>query len=233
MKRLTLILFGTFILTACGNKGEVKPDEVAPPPAEAVLVAPAQNEVCTQGTVISATQSTVQLKWNAAKATDSYEITIKNLEKGTTVTQTTTTTQFDVTMDRNTPYSWFVTSKSAATTATAKSAVWKFYNSGPGIVNYAPFPAEPVNPAAGQNVAAVDGKVNLTWTGADADNDISGYDIYLGTSVTSIPLVKSNITDMFLNGNAVISGATYYWRVVTRDSKGNTSDSGVLSFKVN
>lgn len=62
---------------------------------------------------------------------------------------------------------------------------------------------------------------------------IFSYDIYLGTSVTSIPLIKSNITDMFLNGNAVISGATYYWKVVTHDSKGNTSDSGVLSFKVN
>jgi hypothetical protein len=31
----------------------------------------------------------------------------------------------------------------------------------------------------------------------------------------------------------VVANTTYYWKVITRDTKGNTSDSGVFEFKTN
>jgi hypothetical protein len=38
---------------------------------------------------------------------------------------------------------------------------------------------------------------------------------------------------MFLNGVAVSSGVTYYWKIVTKDIQGNISDSGIFQFKTN
>ncbi len=85
----------------------------------------------------------------------------------------------------------------------------------------------------GQSVSAVGGKINLSWQGSDADNDITSYDVYLGTAANTMALAKANVTDAFLNANIVVSGTVYYWKVVTKDAKGNTSDSGVFNFKVN
>jgi hypothetical protein len=234
MKWSIVIVCSLFILTSCGKKDESNP--VTPPagaPGMAVLVFPAQNEVCTQGVVISATQSSIPLKWVAAKLAGSYEVTIKNLEKGTITTQTTSATQLDVTLERNAPFSWYVTSKTSASTITAKSEVWKFYNPGPGTLSYAPFPAEAVNPSIGAGITAVGGKITLSWTGADADNDINGYDVYFGTISTNMAIIKSGAGEMVLNGVEVTSGNTYFWKVITKDAKGNTSASGMFNFKVN
>jgi len=234
MKWSIVIVCSLFILTSCGKKDENNP--VTPPaeaPGTATLVFPAQNEVCTQGVVISATQSSIPLKWVAAKLAGSYEVTIKNLEKGTITTQTTSATQLDVTLERNAPFSWYVTSKTSASTITAKSDVWKFYNPGPGTISYAPFPAEAVNPSIGASITAVGGKITLSWTGADADNDITGYDVYIGRTSANMPILKSGVGDLVLNDVQVTSGNTYFWKVITKDAKGNTSASGIFNFKVN
>ncbi|SFD80194.1 hypothetical protein SAMN05518672_103273 [Chitinophaga sp. CF118] len=74
--------------------------------------------------------------------------------------------------------------------------------------------------------------INLTWTGDDIDNDIAGYDVYFGTTYTA-PLYQSNVSNMYLNSIAITSGTTYYWKVVTHDTKGNTSTSDVYTFIVN
>ena len=123
-------------------------------------------------------------------------------------------------------------SKSNSSTTTTQSDTWKFYNAGLGTVSHPPFPADNLSPAYGQNVTATGGTVNLTWTASDPDNDIAGYDVYFGTTATPT-ISKSNITDKFMNGVAVTSGITYYWKIVSKDNQGNTSDSGVFQFKVN
>lgn len=226
MKQAIIIILSIIALTGCSGH---KNDTPEPAPGKAVLLAPAQNEVCTQGTVISASQSTVTLKWAAAIGAAGYEVNIKNLEEGTTTTHTTVNTQFDATLERNTPYSWFVTSKAAHITATTSSDTWKFYNSGPAIVNYAPFPAEIVAPAMKQTATVLNGEITLTWKGSDVDNDIVNYDVYLGDS-SSPALLKSKVSENTLKDVAVSAGKIYYWKVVTRDSNGNMSDSGIYQF---
>jgi len=226
MKQAIFALLSMIILTGCGGH---KGNTPAPAPGKAALLAPAQNEVCTQGTVISASQSTVTLKWAAAANATGYEIKIKNLEDGTTISQTTGNTQFDATLKRNTPYSWSVTSKAANTTTTTQSDIWKFYNSGPAVVNYAPFPAEILAPAMNQTITISNGKVTLSWNGSDVDNDIVNYDIYLGDS-SSPALLQGKVLESTLKDVSVSVGKTYYWKVITRDSKGNTSDSGIYQF---
>lgn len=230
MRRIFLIIITAFI-AGCAANGD-KEEELAPPPAKAVLIAPAHNELCIQGTVISATQSTVTLQWNAAENAQGYEINIKDLEAGTTTSRITTATQLSVTLKRNTPYSWFVKSGSSLTTATAQSDTWKFYNAGPAAVNYAPFPAELIAPAFGQSITAAGGKITISWAGNDVDNDIESYDVYL--SDVAIPaLLTSGVTTNSLNDVAVVSGKQYYWKVITKDKKGNKSESSINYFKVN
>lgn len=241
MKRKILIIPAILILIGCGKGGSDNPSPTPPPnggttttpvPLSASLIFPDSNAVCTTGTIISATQSSITFTWNASSNTDSYSLTLKNLLTATSVTQNSTTAQLTLTLIRNTPYSWFVTSKSTKTSTTALSNVWKFYNSGPGAVTYSPFPADITSPTFGQSITATAGAINLTWKGSSPDNNITGYDIYLGTSATP-PLLKSNVTDSFLNGVTVTGNTLYYWQVVTKDANGNSSDSGVYQFMVN
>jgi hypothetical protein len=160
-------------------------------------------------------------------------IFIKNLLTKDSTTQNTTQTQLEVNLSRNTPYSWYVISESSKTTATAQSAIWKFYNSGPGIVTYAPFPADITAPTFDENVSDATGTVNLAWQGSViAPDAVANYDVYFGTT-TSPTMTASAITSNFLDDVTVSSNTTYYWKVITRDVNGNTSDSGIYQFTVN
>ncbi len=209
-----------------------KKNKPVPPPDKAALSFPNNNEACTAGTIISSAQSSIIFKWNASANTESYELSIKNLESGVSTTQTTTQTELEVTLSRNTPYSWYIVSKSSKVSATAQSDTWKFYNSGSGTVSYAPFPAEILAPAFGQNVAAASGKITLDWNGSDVDGDISSYDVYFSSAASPV-LFKSDLTESILNDVSITSNTAYYWKVITKDSKGNSSGSGVYQFKVN
>jgi len=227
-----IILFIALVLVSCGGGKKNNPTPVLPP-VKASLTFPAQNAVCTTGTIVSPTESSITFTWNASDNTASYEFNLKNLLSSVTSTQTTSDTKLTLTLARNTPYSWYIVSKSDKTVTTAQSDTWKFYNSGPGVVTYAPYPAEINSPSFGQMISAVSGAINLSWTGSAVDNStIANYDIYFGTSATP-PLFKSNVSDSFLNGVTVTSGTTYYWKVITRDISGNTSDSGLYQFIVN
>jgi hypothetical protein len=135
-------------------------------------------------------------------------------------------------LKRNKPYSWFVKSGSSLTTATAQSDTWKFYNSGPAAVNYAPFPADLIAPALAQSITAVGGKIAISWAGNDVDNDIESYDVYLSDTTTPT-LLASGVTTNSLNDVVVVSGKQYYWKIITNDKKGNKSESGVNYFKIN
>lgn len=233
MRKAVLLLL-LFCVFACKKNAPEPPPgpPPVPPPAKATLSFPNNNEACTSGIIISSTQSSIILKWNVSANSESYELSIKNLESGVSTTQTTTQTELEVTLSRNTPYSWYIVSKSSKVSTTAQSDTWKFYNSGPGTVSYAPFPAEILDPALGQNVTVASGKITLDWNGSDVDGDVSSYDVYFGTASPPV-LFKSNLTESILIDVIVTSNTTYYWKIITKDSKGNTSDSGVYQFKVN
>jgi hypothetical protein len=233
MKKGLLIIPALLILASCGGSSKQNnPTPIIPAtPAKASLSLPAQNAVCTSGTIISATESSITFSWGVSGNTDSYDLSIKNLLTSAVTTQNTTQTQATVTLSRNTPYSWYIVSKSTQTTTTTQSDTWKFYNSGPGVVTYAPFPADITAPTFGQTVTGP--TVNLTWTGSDATPDqVASYDVYFGTT-SSPAILKSTITDSFVNSVSVTANQTYYWKVVTRDINGNTSDSGLYQFTVN
>jgi hypothetical protein len=216
------------LITGCGggDSGPSEPDPV-PDPRAATLIFPDNNSECTEGTVLSDTESTVNFQWNAAENTDSYTLRLRNLDTDVTQQLNSNTNELAVRLTRGTPYSWSVISKANGTSVTAESVTWRFYNAGPGITNYSPFPADDPSPKSGASVNA--GTITLSWAGSDLDNDIVSYEILLDTS--NPPVTSQGTTDQMSFEVSVNAGSTYYWQVVTYDAAGNSSFSEVFQFK--
>jgi hypothetical protein len=226
MRRRFAFLIISLIIISFGCEKE------APAPGAATLVSPANNEPCTTGIILSDTESKIYLSWNAAVNAESYEITLTNLLDKAQKIQVSSTTNIELTLKRNTPYSWYVTSKSSKSPVTTKSSIWKFYNPGLGTSSFPPYPAEIISPTLGQTISPNGGKITLQWKGTDADNDIQNYDVYMGIN-SNVAIIKSQNTTTSLADVSVNANTTYYWKVISRDGKANTSDSGLYEFKTN
>ncbi|MBD0777129.1 hypothetical protein HPE56_04915 [Maribacter sp. ANRC-HE7] len=226
---LPVILIG--ILISCGGDGnDDNPDPViVSPPEAATLIFPENNTECIEGTIISDTESSVTFLWNASENTDSYTVNLRNLDTNTSQNLSASTNELVITLMRGTPYSWSVTSKADDTDETAESNLWKFYNAGPAVENYAPFPADVIYPTMGSSIDA--GSITLSWEGSDVDNDIDSYDIYIDENNPPSTLL-GNTTSSGIDFEA-ISGKVYYWKVTTKDASGNSSNSEIFQFKVN
>ncbi len=229
---LALIILIGMITLGCKGSDPVEPEVPIIPdkivPEAALLTFPEQNAICISGTGNSVNQSTVVFKWSQAKNAEQYEISLKNLVTGSSVTQLSVTPELAIAIQRGTPYSWFVISKSKDGN-TAASAVWKFYNSDSGTLSHPPFPADQMLPSFGSIVTPENGKIKLSWKGTDTDNDIVSYDIYFGTSANP-ELLKAAHTTENLPEVSVLTKTTYFWKVLTRDAKGNTSESETFRF---
>jgi len=231
MTRILEIVAAAVIIAGCSGGGSKSGNPQPGPPGQVMLSVPAQNSICLTGTIVSETQGSVPFSWNASSNTDSYDLVVKNLLTSVSITQNTTKNALVLTLDRNTPYSWYVLSKSTKTNTTAQSDTWRFYNPGTGVVTYPPFPAEITAPTMGQIVSGT--TINLTWTGSSlTGSPIANYDIYFGTTTTP-SLLKSNVKESFVNGVTIAPNTTYYWKVISRNFADKTSDTGLYEFTVN
>ncbi len=214
------------LLVAC------KKDRAPRSPEAALLVFPLENSECNTGISINETLSQVTFEWQPSANTQTYTLSVVNLNTNTPQTITTASTSASLSIQKGAPYSWTVTSSNNDSDITAASENWLFYNAGPQI-SYPPFPAQIVFPASGSTVQANQGnQVVLQWIGADVEDDITGFEVYFSEENPPTSLLEStDATEMEVT-TTVSSGTTYYWSVVTTDSAGSTSDSGVYDFKV-
>ncbi len=225
MKKYLYVL-PLMMLLACGGKsggGDTPTPPPPPPPAPtaATLKTPAQNSECLDG-------ENVEFSWNASENTDSYTIVVKNLLTTSQISQTTTSTSVTIKLELGKPYSWFITSSSSTSTQTASSTKWKFYLKGEATTNYAPFPADLITPKSESSVNS--GSVKFEWNGSDVDEDDSlTFDLYVDTNNPPTNKVKTNLSSS--TTNVTLDAGTYYWKIVTKDSQGSNSDSGVAMFK--
>ena len=230
MKKLVFLsmLISIFACSGGGGGGEevvpVKKDPIA-----ATLVFPNANSECTEGTGKTPTESTIKFEWTPGAGSDNYGLIVKNLTSGVSTTYSTTKSFYELQLSRGTAYSWYIISSSASSTVKATSETRKFYNAAEGKSSYAPFPAEVVSPIMNESVAGT--SITLDWSASDVDNDILSYEVFLGTTTNPVSFQK-DIADSILKTVAVVSGTTYYWKIMTKDSKGNTSVSEVFKFKV-
>ena len=221
----------SILLSACSKGGGGNSGSDVPQPTGALLVTPQDNTTCLTGVSIDTGRATITFKWQSATNTDSYDLVVKNLFNAQQTTYPVSGLSRDVVLDKSQPYSWYVVSKSSKTTATAQTPVWKFYVAGNPTSSYAPFPATIIAPAPNAVVpsAGLDSvAVPFQWSATDVDNDIAFYTIYLDDKNATTQVRASVLTTTVTITLAPFK--TYYWRVVTTDAAGNTSDSGVFSF---
>ena len=222
---ILLLLFGV-LLIGCKKKSSPKPPEIA------TLVFPNKNSECTTGRDLNQTTSEVEFKWMASNHTESYVLRVTNINTNITQTITTTAISAKLPIAKGEPFSWVVRSKNTKVTETAVSESWRFYNAG-FQTTYAPFPAEPIEPKNGTSIFKdINNEVTLEWNGADIENDIDGYELYFSTTSPPEILIASPSSDQNSEKVSVSSNTNYYWKVITKDGEGNSSDSGIFVFKV-
>ncbi len=224
MKYLPILFLG-FLFLGCGK-------DSPNPPETALLSFPLQNSECTTGTSLNATTSQVAFIWQTARYTTIYDLKVTNIFTGISVNVSTQALTASLPLLKGIPYKWTVTSRNTSTQEVAVSAEWFFYNAG-SETTYAPFPAQIIAPESGTTVTRdINNEITLSWSGADVDNDIQGYSVYLDTLSPPQNLEASPSVSLSSVKASVLPGTIYYWRITTIDREGNTSDSGVYSFRV-
>lgn len=229
-------------IAACSSGGDSGGEPPTPPPGNgggggnenpepkaATLVFPEDDSECVEGEVIDFQNSEVTFEWNPAEDADYYQLQYTNLESGNSFLRTTDTNSVTVTLIRGVAYSWSVISRANGIQTSAESEEWMFYNQGPGIENYAPFPAQAVNPSRGATLSGIN-SVDLEWEASDVDGDITSYEIFMDTATN--PTTQVGETDENTLNVSVIAGTTYYWQVRAIDAFGNSSFSETFEFRV-
>lgn len=221
--------FGSLILVMVGACSS--PVEPQLSPEASILVHPEKNTECNTGIPINGNTSIVNFQWNASNHTDSYEIIVQELDTGLEIKDQSVVTEKEITLKTGTAYQWSVISKSNASDQTAESEIWRFYNSGDGIINHAPFPANIIQPVNGSSLDLNNNVTLLKWSGSDVDNDIAAYEVIFGSeNPPSMSMGEMTNSNMEVN---VTAGKTYYWKVKTIDLANNVSESEVFWFKTN
>lgn len=228
MKKIALILGLLIIIIACNSKDDnPRPTK----PEIATLLFPEKDETCTQGIIIDQNRSSITFEWAPNKGADNFTLTIRNLLSNRIQTYTTEETFKEVTLSRNTPYSWFIISVNTKSGDSTTSNLWKFYNAGEGVVSYPPFPAELLHPKSGSTSYSTT-NIELTWKGTDVDNDIKEYEVFLDTvnpPTKNVALGLSTTTHTL----APLPKNVYYWYVNTIDQSGNSTPSPTGEFRIN
>jgi hypothetical protein len=224
MRTVLLVLFGV-LLIGCKKKSSPKP------PESANLVFPNKNSECTTGRDLNQSTSEVEFQWMASNHSETYELRVTNLNTNVTQIISTAAISAKLPIAKGEPFSWFVRSLNTQVTQTALSETWRFYNAG-FQTTYAPFPAEVINPKNGTSAFKdINNEVSLEWEGADVENNIDGYEVYFSTTSPPDVLIASPTSAVNTVKVSVVTNTTYYWKIITKDSDGNSSDSGIYSFK--
>tara|TARA_B100001113_G_C20976940_1_gene564332 strand:+ start:133 stop:876 length:744 start_codon:yes stop_codon:yes gene_type:complete len=236
-------IFFIIINFSCGGGGGSGEDDiVAPPPSVVVitpplastLIYPENNEICETGTSISLSLSSVNFQWSEGTNSDSYDLELKNLENNNILEfKNISGTSRSIDLTKGKPYSWKIISKRNGTDKTASSEVWKFYLSGEGLTNYPPFPASLLSPISGKSFTATTTSIELKWEGLDADGDILTYDLFID-QIDGKQKISAENANLASTSKVVevISGNSYFWRIKTIDSNGNSSFSIIYSFRI-
>ncbi|NEW80445.1 MAG: hypothetical protein GZ086_13700, partial [Gelidibacter sp.] len=143
-------------------------------------------------------------------------------------TQTSTTTNKSITLEKGIAYYWRVKATDSKNASSNYSSTFSLYTEGVGVTNHLPFSPVLVSPVL--NSVQTTATVNLQWTASDVDtSDSLTYDVFFGTANLPTAIVSANQSPSSLN--RTVSAATkYYWKVVVKDGKGGQTIGQVWSF---
>ena len=97
------------LLIACNSEAEsIEEETAATPPWISTLIYPENNTECNAGNIISETENEVLFQWMESTNTNSYILTLTNLNEGTSREIKTISNEFLIRMKRGAPYAWSV-----------------------------------------------------------------------------------------------------------------------------
>jgi len=219
-----LAFFLSFIFFSCG------PDPI-PVPEPSLLIAPSNLNICNTASRINDLERQVRFQWTAPLNTESYNLVVQNTLTGEQQTITTSLLTESIILTSGAPYQWYVISKSSLTGEEGKSSIWYFYLEGNPQASHFPFPALLLAPSDELIVSlnAINA-FTFEWEGNDLDNDIQGYDFYLGTSSSFLNKEREAITSQQVT-LVLISNTIYFWQIISKDLQGNRSTSEIYQFQ--
>ena len=222
MRYIAFFLLSVFF--SCG------PDPI-PVPEPSLLLAPSNLNTCNSATRINDLERQVRFQWTATLNTESYNLVVQNTLTGEQQTITTSLLTESIVLNSGTPYQWYVISKSSLTLAEGKSSIWHFYLEGNPQESHFPFPAILLVPSD-ESIVSLNASNAFTfeWEGNDLDNDIQGYDFYLGTSSSSLNKEREAITSQQVT-LVLIPNTIYFWQIISKDLQGNQSTSEIYQFQ--
>lgn len=225
MKKYIYTLVLASLLWSCGGSGGDSPDPEPENNAPKVptLVYPSANLLCID--------NSIEFKWNAATDPDgdpvTYQLQIAKDNQFTQIVQSVSnsSTVKLFSLEKGVAYYWRVSAKDTKNLTSAYSTVNSFYTEGDGVSNYLPFSPEIVAPTL--NAIVTDTSATLEWNASQVtgDTDPLTFDVYFGTTETPTTSVASNQAAKTLNVS-VVSGTSYYWKVVVKEFKGVDSTTG-------
>jgi len=223
VKKSGLLVFLLLIIQSCGVDSDVL--EYANDQINITLIFPEDDSECTEGIIVSDTQSELVFKWLDENDNSPYLVHLTNVESAQTELIESDNTDVTITLDLGVAYSWYVTGKINST-----SEIWNFYNEGP-LESSVPYPATAISPVSGASISQTSTTVNLIWKSEDPDDDIVSYDLFFGEAKDP-QLYGTDVTETRFNDIPVEAGKTYYWKIITKDSIDNKSTSEVFTFSV-
>ena len=219
-----LAFFLSFIFFSCG------PDPI-PVPEPSLLIAPSNLNTCNTASRINDLERQVRFQWTAPLNTESYNLVVQNTLTGEQQTITTSLLTESIILTSGAPYQWYVISKSSLTVEEGKSSIWYFYLEGNPQASHFPFPALLLSPSDELIVSLnASNAFTFEWEGNDLDNDIQGYDFYLGTSSSFLNKEREAITSQQVT-LVLISNTIYFWQIISKDLQGNRSKSEIYQFQ--
>ena len=222
MRYIAFFLLSVFF--SCG------PDPI-PVPEPSLLLAPSNLNTCNSATRINDLERQVRFQWTATLNTESYNLVVQNTLTGEQQTITTYLLTESIVLTSGTPYQWYVISKSSLTLAEGKSSIWHFYLEGNPQESHFPFPAILLVPSDELIVSLnASNAFSFEWEGNDLDNDILGFDFYLGTSSSSLNREREAITSQQVT-LVLIPKTVYFWQIISKDLQGNRSASEIYQFQ--
>ncbi len=202
-------------------------------PEATKLLQPAAEKLYKDGEIKSDSTSEVFFKWQKAENAIAYKLVVQNLFNQKEWSEITSDTTLGATLKQSTPYRWYVVSQSEDSSKTKKSDVKWFYNSGEGVTNYAPLPADSLSPQMGKGFyPSKVKKVDFSWHGFDIDDKMLSYDFYFGTDSTDLKKIGNGLTESTYSDVEVEPDSIYYWKVVTSDQAGNTTATQIYHFNI-
>lgn len=103
------------------------------------------------------------------------------------------------------------------------------------VVNSGPTtsaPTAPTNPFPYNGATNLSGFITVRWDPSSVTSgDTAKYDVYLGTSVNPTNLIASDRLNTAADVGVLQVNTTFYWRVVAKNTHGQSTPSAVWNFK--